>query len=73
MAATFQSFTHRLVAEAEQVRGAWYARGKGRPYPPGLREAMTEAIARLRLLRGLLRPPPAGSTTEEHPAGLSGS
>ena len=73
MATTFQLFTHSLVAEAERVRGAWYSRGKGRPYPPGLRQELTEALARLRLLRELLRPPPGDAISKGIPSGLLGS
>ena len=73
MATTFHMVSHTLVAEAEWVRRAWYSRGKGRPYTPGLRKEMTESIARLRLLRELLRSPPADAPTEPHPVGLLGS
>ena len=72
MATTFQIFTPSLVAEAERVRGAWYARGKGRPYPPGLRLEMTETLARLRLLADLLCRPRADAIPEQHPGGSVG-
>jgi hypothetical protein len=76
MATTIQTLTHTLVAEADRVRWTWYSRGKGRPYPAGLREQMTETIARLRVpprgypgscaIRLVIRPP------KSIPSGLLG-